>query len=588
MSNPRQAFLIALFENLERKGIPYCVMRNYQNLYHDTSSDVDLGAEPEEIESIARCLDEAADATNHRLVLRARYVNFSFVYWHAEGGFLRMDVETETRWRIFPILSAKAIIGLRRKEGVFYIPHPRHESVVIFAAALWRGRLSERYRAQLARLYERCDDDELRRTFRASFGTAGEKLAACQEKILTDMPNQSIWSETRRAAIKNSLYNAPNRRACLGYFVSDLKRFRDRLSGPPGISLLFASSARPSRKLEGVFDRLKFLFPSEKTPRPSHRSLEEGETGRLGIGERARRLFTLFKGGLFPCVYEVSRDRDLRRVVASHSHYHHQSRTFVCVENSRRDTFLAHAGTGFMADCPAAGEAPVSSDWMIEFISTVLEKRQTRTRTGGIAKGAFVVFVGLDGSGKTTVARKLCGLGLDQERFRAIRYFHWQPRLFGNVEFPLPELSNVPRKKPLQRNALGSLLSIARLAKNLIMANLADAIRVRSLLRHGALVLVDRYYYNYFLDPVSVKYYGPAWVLERLGKLFPRPDLVVVFRAPAGVLLARKQELTPEEIARQSAVLNQLQFNARQVLEVDASAPAQELAQRIMNTAIKI
>src|SRR3954447_11171110 len=153
--NARKEFLGILFDVLERKAVPYCILRNYKNIYGDLSSDIDLIVEPENLGRLKECVDEAASGSGHFLVHRARYVNFSFVYGHENGRFVRIDVETEVRWRFFPVLSAKAVLGLRRKHEGFYIPHPRHEAVILFVAAIWRGALSDRYRAQLAELYQR-------------------------------------------------------------------------------------------------------------------------------------------------------------------------------------------------------------------------------------------------------------------------------------------------------------------------------------------------------------------------------------------------------------------------------------------------
>jgi thymidylate kinase len=106
--------------------------------------------------------------------------------------------------------------------------------------------------------------------------------------------------------------------------------------------------------------------------------------------------------------------------------------------------------------------------------------------------------------------------------------------------------------------------------------------------RRNSLVLLDRYYYNYYLDPDSVKYSGPTGWVDRMRPLFPRPDLVVVLKAPPDVLLARKQELSEAEIRRQSAVLDQLQFQAAHTLEVAASRPAADIALTILQKIIKI
>src|ERR1041385_2703015 len=167
----RGGFLAALFQNLEEQRIGYSVLRNYENLYENNSSDVDLAVQPEDVGRLEGGLQKAAAASGHRLGQCTRYINYSRVYWHPEGGFVRVDYDTEFRWRIFPVLTAKSVVTLRRKHGDFYVPHPRHESAILFLAAIERGKLSERYQQRLAALREeRVTDEELKRTFRAAFG----------------------------------------------------------------------------------------------------------------------------------------------------------------------------------------------------------------------------------------------------------------------------------------------------------------------------------------------------------------------------------------------------------------------------------
>src|SRR6266404_4501433 len=198
MITARRKFLTALFQSLEGENVPYCVLRNYEKIYDDESSDVDLAVEPEDVKRLSRSLEEAAEASGFRFVHRARYINHSFVYWHPMEGFIRLDFETEIRWRIFPVLTAKSVIGLRRRSGVFYIPHPRHESVILFVAIIWRGQISQRYRSQLARLYEQVGNEaELKRTFFSTFGSSGEKLAAYQARILAEEPPPKLWSAAK-------------------------------------------------------------------------------------------------------------------------------------------------------------------------------------------------------------------------------------------------------------------------------------------------------------------------------------------------------------------------------------------------------
>jgi thymidylate kinase len=613
MTNPRKEFLSSLFRILDQKEIPYCVLRNYQNIYENTTSDIDLAVEPEQVLKVKQCLAEAAAASNHRFVLRARYVNYSYVYWHPAGGFIRIDLETEVRWRIFPVLTAKSIVGLRRREGAFYIPHPRHESVVLFVASIWRRNLSERYRQQLARLYQELVGEaprlaisasgvtptpltaatgvqQLQRTFRAAFGAIGDKFAERQAHIANAVAGRGLWRAARRSLVRNAFRDAPTRRACLGYLISDARRLWDRLREPPGISLVFASSVRSAHKLEGLFEKIQFLYPSEKSVIHSFQITPgQRHSTRLTLRLKLARFFALFKGGLFIRFYGVAQDSSLPQVIGTRARFVYPSRTFVCVENSRFETYLAHEQSRFMAEFKPVDAAPIPDERIIQFISGVLEHhRRPASKAERARRGAWVVLVGLDGSGKTTVARQICCLGPEQQRFRKVRYFHWRPHLIHNQRLPLPDFDPVRRKPELGRNALRSLLSAARLCKNVFLANVAHQLRVRSWLRRNSLVLADRYYYNYFLDPVSVKYYGPPWLLEWARPFFPRPDLVVVLKVPAVVLLARKRELSRNQILQQNSTLNLVQFNARQVLELDATQPPFELARTILRKAAEL
>ena len=154
--------------------------------------------------------------------------------------------------------------------------------------------------------------------------------------------------------------------------------------------------------------------------------------------------------------------------------------------------------------------------------------------------------------------------------------------------FPLPAFGNIPRRPKVRGNPWRTLLSAARLLNNGLRARLAYWVRIRPLLRRNSVVLLDRYYYNYYLDPDSVKYSGPAWLVDRMRPLFPRPDLVVLLKAPPDVLLARKQELSEAEIRRQSAVLDHLPFQAAHTLEVAASQPAADIARTILSKILEL
>lgn len=582
----RQNFLTTFFAALEANGVRYCVMRNYDNLYADTSTDVDVLLSPYSRARFERCLRDAAAQTGFHFVQAARFVNYSRVFWHPRGGFIRIDFETEVRWRLFTVLDARAVLDRRRRHEEFFIPHPEDESAILYVAAIWRGQLSERYRQQLVALQRACPDATgLRRTLERAFGEAGRALAEFQAQGAVGPFDLKLVKRLRRHLLFLSHWHGWQLRALVRNTLSDFIRLEQRLHRPAGISLLFVSAQNGLRSFDALMQRMNFLFPTQKCITQSFDLTALGLTAaRWSLRLRCRRLWTLFKGGLFVRAYRLANDADLPRVLRTHARYFYPSRTFVCGEDSTGRFYFAHVGTGFMT---TSAPGPVDGDQdfgrrFIEFISNILERGSDPAKARKDRRGVFCALVGLDGSGKTTLAHHLCEVSAMGGDFKGVRYYHWRPKVLRRVEFPLPEYRNLPRKLPQPRNIWNTLLSTVRLVKNAVLVNLAWWLQVRPLLKRGYLVIVDRYFYNYHLDPISVKYTGPAWLLARAQAWFPRPDVVITLSAPADVLLRRKQELTETEIREQAATLQCLTFPSSHVIRADAAELPEIVAQKVM------
>ena len=76
---------------------------------------------------------------------------------------------------------------------------------------------------------------------------------------------------------------------------------------------------------------------------------------------------------------------------------------------------------------------------------------------------------------------------------------------------------------------------------------------VRSYVRRGFVVLLDRhFYFDYYAHDVTAK--GLPWINRLHGwmleELYPKPDLTLCLDAPAEVLWKRKAEGSPKEVAR--------------------------------------
>jgi thymidylate kinase len=197
----------------------------------------------------------------------------------------------------------------------------------------------------------------------------------------------------------------------------------------------------------------------------------------------------------------------------------------------------------------------------------------------GFRRRLFCVMLGLDGSGKTTLARHLAEhIGSTMPPL-GLRYFHFIPTSSSRPLFPWPDQVAEPKKREPSRGTGGRLASIARLVRNWIRALWALGVRSR---HFGGVLLGDRYLYNYILDPASVRYFGPAWLAARFLQLAPRPDLLFILETTPDILLQRKRELPPDEIRAQSAILREFPFAAARVIRLDATRAPGELAQECL------
>ncbi len=587
MTESRRRFLTRLFASLEANGVRYCLLRNYDNLYASADTDVDLIVSEYSLERFELCLREAAAQTDFHFVHSARYVNYSFVFWHSLAGFVRIDFETDVRWRFFTVLNAREILDRRQRYEEFFIPHPEDESAVLYVAAIWRNLLSDRYRKQLAALYGRCPDPQaLERKLVGCFGGAGRKLAAFQAQASSATFDRRLARQVRWSLALRTHWRWGRFKTLVANTVTDLHRLWNRLRRPAGVSLLFVSAHAQPRGFTDLTERINFLFPVKKSVIHSFDcAAQPNNAPRWHLSMRWLRLRTLFKGGLFVWAGRLAKDEDLPRVLRRHARYLFPARTFVCAEDSTGCLYFAHMDSSFMSTVRPETQITDQrcSELFIEFISDILERSSAPKVRKKNRRGIFCVLVGLDGSGKTTLARNLCDVAITGGRFSGVRYCHWRPKSLRPIELPLPEFKNQPRKLPLHRNFLNALLSTLRLAKTIILVRLAWVVQGRRALKRGCLVLVDRYHYNYQLDPASVKFVGPDWLLRLALRLLPQPDAVIKLRAPGEMLLQRKQELSPAEIEAQISRLEQLDFGDAEVLNVDASRPAEEVARRSMD-----
>ncbi len=184
-------------------------------------------------------------------------------------------------------------------------------------------------------------------------------------------------------------------------------------------------------------------------------------------------------------------------------------------------------------------------------------------------RGICVAILGPDGCGKSSVIEQF--VPRLEPAFSGTQYFHLRPSLLRSSAN-----GQGPQTDPQGQTPRGFLSSTAKLLYIWADYVLGYYTLVRPLLVRSKLVVFDRYYHDLLIDTRRFRYAGPQWLTRLVAAMIPLPDLILVLDAPGEVLQARKQEVAPEESARQAAaycaIVNTVSLRGRAVL-IDATCP---------------
>jgi thymidylate kinase len=197
-----------------------------------------------------------------------------------------------------------------------------------------------------------------------------------------------------------------------------------------------------------------------------------------------------------------------------------------------------------------------------------------RPRTG--QRGLFVLIVGPDGAGKSTLAGRLAAA---DRRWCDVHQMHWRPQVLPRLGAFVGRSPGDP-STPHARPPRSSLLSLLLLAYYWFDFFLGSWLKIRPSVRRGALVIMERGWFDFAVDPRRYRMRVSPVVVRLLGRLLSRPDLALVLDASDQTLLSRKTELHGEELSRQMELWRAYRFPPGTRKEVvDASRPFEEVLQ---------
>jgi hypothetical protein len=199
--------------------------------------------------------------------------------------------------------------------------------------------------------------------------------------------------------------------------------------------------------------------------------------------------------------------------------------------------------------------------------------------------GLVVLIAGPDGTGKSSVASLLA----DQAGglFRRQLSLHWRPGI-------LPRPGRLVAREaadPTRPHALAPhsrALSVALLGYYWLDVVAGGWLKVWAVRARTGLVLLERGWWDLAVDPRRYRLDVPPRLVHALGRLVPCPDLALLLEAPAGVVTARKPELSPPEVDRQMAAWRSMLPTRMRHLSLNAAEPVAVVAARAREAIVEL
>ena len=251
--------LLYYLAELDKRGIPYVVLHDYQDYPDTISSDVDIAVRTADIPHARRLVWDVAQRFGWAVgqVLQHEFCAFYCVMIDPEHpeSFLKIDICSHFVDNTSLFLRDVVLLENRRTYKGFYIPCPSSEFAYILAKALSKQKNLDDYRARLQELW-RLEPDRSQQLFES---LAGKEQGSLAEWFARPT---AAWYGLRPVVHRRCRYSIPLR-------LSEWRRIAARALRPTGMRVSFLGPDGVGKSAV-IADLQKLMTPVFRSQRVFH------------------------------------------------------------------------------------------------------------------------------------------------------------------------------------------------------------------------------------------------------------------------------------------------------------------------------